>query len=717
MKKTFFSIFCMAFIAVLCIGNLNAQMLRTQEGGKQAVAATQFSNANSFTVTPNVPRAPKGMVNVTLTNPYDVWGYGEGYQLLLDETATQYGLAIPVEGRFCYCYEITPNMYDVFSHTIPAGAYPACATAASQPGNWVFCNSVTIQIPAGTYDWCVVNPEVGNALWIVGVNGRYDNYVFQDGKKYTFTITGDGMNEDINTITIEDDGEMCDPITNLAATIQGTDVKLTWTAAPGSPTGYKVYDGTTSLATVTETEYMAKNLSDGIHTLGIEAIYTDDCTPVKVTKDVTIKSGNPITNLDGNCAGGTLTLTWDAPEAKGNRDDISLQYCSDYINDGIGVSGSPFELWPGIRYTPSDLATLGVETGMELTKVGFMPYATPCTFTLKVYQGGDWTTKNPGTEKVSQLVTSTVTAQVWNDITLNNPVTIDASQELWIVVQVVSSGPAGPGVDAGPIVAPAKSNICYDATFTFVWCVSTDLLSSFTYNWMVRGFASGEAGVIELSNYDIYQDDTHFGEAAADATSFTKTGVEGEHNYCVVAVYDNNAQSQKVCKMIECGSPCEPITNPEGTLDLTTANITWTAVEGATKYEVTRDGKTETVTTNAYTETGEFVGGETYTWEIVTVCADGKSEPVQVPLICNSINDIALSLFTIVPNPAQNEITISAGVAFNTVEVINFLGQTVIFQTNNAETVKLDISNLNSGVYFVRLVSENGTSVKKFVKQ
>lgn len=73
--------------------------------------------------------------------------------------------------------------------------------------------------------------------------------------------------------------------------------------------------------------------------------------------------------------------------------------------------------------------------------------------------------------------------------------------------------------------------------------------------------------------------------------------------------------------------------------------------------------------------------------------------------------------FSILPNPATSNITISAGSNFHTVELVNFLGQTVSSQSNTGNTASLDVSSLTNGVYFVRITSNEGTDVKKFVKQ
>ena len=56
--------------------------------------------------------------------------------------------------------------------------------------------SVTIEIPAGTYDWCITNPTDGDRMWIAG-NGRADDYVFEAGKAYEFIVYYAGSGDDV----------------------------------------------------------------------------------------------------------------------------------------------------------------------------------------------------------------------------------------------------------------------------------------------------------------------------------------------------------------------------------------------------------------------------------------------------------------------------------------------------------------------------------------
>jgi hypothetical protein len=524
------------------------------------------------------------------------------------------------------------------------------------------------------------------------------------------------------TITTGEPVNFCPEVTNLNAELQGTDVKLTWTAAEGSPTGYKIYKGSVELGTVTTTEYVVRNLSNGTYTFAVAAIY-DDCTPKKVTKEATVKPGKPVRNLNGNCNDGTLTLTWDEPDAKGSREDEIVLDLAGKAVSAIGYNGNPHEMWPVNRYTPEDLEAFGVTAGMELTTVSIFLYQSSIspagTFTVKVWQGGHWGAagdRDPGTELVSQLVSLPVIYGQWRAVTLDIPIKIDVTKELWIGYQAQVSSGSPCGVGAPPEIY-AKGNVTYDGS-TSQWVLLPEMNTNLKYNWCIRGTLVSQGAVITITNYDIYQDDIKFGAVNAPATTFTKTGVTGTHDYCIVAVYENDAQSQKVCKMLECGA-CEKVTGAAVSITETQAVLTWNAVEGATGYEISRGGNlltTLTAPATTYTETGEFAPATEYKWQIVTLCGNGKSDAVEVGGFLG-INDMELSKFTVIPNPAQDYIQISAGVNFNKVEVINFLGQTVISQSVGAMSAQIDISNLTGGVYFVRVVTETGTSVKKFVKQ
>jgi hypothetical protein len=83
---------------------------------------------------------------------------------------------------------------------------------------------------------------------------------------------------------------------------------------------------------------------------------------------------------------------------------------------------------------------------------------------------------------------------------------------------------------------------------------------------------------------------------------------------------------------------------------------------------------------------------------------------------CILANDsfVASSKFSLSPNPAQNSLTITTQEKINTLNIIDLLGR----KTNitNFENNKIDVSNLQNGVYFLEIATENGLQTQKFIK-
>jgi hypothetical protein len=73
--------------------------------------------------------------------------------------------------------------------------------------------------------------------------------------------------------------------------------------------------------------------------------------------------------------------------------------------------------------------------------------------------------------------------------------------------------------------------------------------------------------------------------------------------------------------------------------------------------------------------------------------------------------------FTLYPNPAKEVLNIQSkqGVAINSVEIYNQLGQIVMATTNAVNTI--DVANLASGTYFVKVNTDKGSANAKFVKE
>ena len=145
---------------------------------------------------------PEGYAQVTLAAG-DVWGDGSGYQMLLDDDATAYGNEIPTSGAMTSSGDASETVYAAFEYKIPENADGSLTTS-----NIVMNNSVTILIPAGTYDWVITNPTPNDRMWIASANGnvggRFDDYVFKSGCAYTFTVTLGADQHDQVDVVIDD---------------------------------------------------------------------------------------------------------------------------------------------------------------------------------------------------------------------------------------------------------------------------------------------------------------------------------------------------------------------------------------------------------------------------------------------------------------------------------------------------------------------------------
>ncbi|WP_026703637.1 T9SS-dependent choice-of-anchor J family protein [Flavobacterium soli] len=73
--------------------------------------------------------------------------------------------------------------------------------------------------------------------------------------------------------------------------------------------------------------------------------------------------------------------------------------------------------------------------------------------------------------------------------------------------------------------------------------------------------------------------------------------------------------------------------------------------------------------------------------------------------------------FKFYPNPVKDVLNLSYDQAITNVAVFNLLGQKVIENTINATTAQVDMSNLATGSYLVKVTSENQTKTIKVIKE
>ncbi|MEG1559328.1 MAG: S8 family serine peptidase [Clostridia bacterium] len=124
----------------------------------------------------------------------DPWNDGSGYQLLLDSDATAYGTIIPTVGSLTPKGNASAGVYQEFEYKIPTDADGSTTTS-----NVVLNNAIYIDVPAGTYDFCVTNPVPNDRIWIAGgENARKDNFDFRAGFEYTLSCTASSNGDTVS---------------------------------------------------------------------------------------------------------------------------------------------------------------------------------------------------------------------------------------------------------------------------------------------------------------------------------------------------------------------------------------------------------------------------------------------------------------------------------------------------------------------------------------
>lgn len=100
--------------------------------------------------------------------------------------------------------------------------------------------------------------------------------------------------------------------------------------------------------------------------------------------------------------------------------------------------------------------------------------------------------------------------------------------------------------------------------------------------------------------------------------------------------------------------------------------------------------------------------------------AANKTEmEVQAVALSDDLNQTELTDFKMKPNPASSkfELTISERNATLKLEVFDVLGKRILHKSISKISTTINVTEWNSGVYLVRLTSDNGTQTKRFIKQ
>lgn len=230
------------------------------------------------------------------------------------------------------------------------------------------------------------------------------------------------------------------------------------------------------------------------------------------------------------------------------------------------------------------------------------------------------------------------------------------------------------------------------------------------------------------SNYDklhFYMDGQEKGTWSGTVawTEFTQAVTAGSHTLKWEYTKDSSVSSGDDCAWVDdiifppthVYTFIAPATDLEATVDGGNVNLTWTASADAVSYVVKRDlEEIGTPTETSFTDVVEE--GGYYKYSVYAVDANGSmSAPVSTIVLVEftGVEENEVS-FGIYPNPAESELNINSNAASYEYQMINSVGQVVMSGVANGN-VKLNVSELNNGVYFLKVVANGNTSIEKVV--
>ncbi len=204
----------------------------------------------------------------------------------------------------------------------------------------------------------------------------------------------------------------------------------------------------------------------------------------------TVKCTPPL-HLKATAEADNIVLNWSAPSPKPITEwmhyDTTFQYCKHFnANPNYRVA---------IHYNKEQLASYD---GLQLTKIRIIAGKDAANYRLNVWKGENATITvldEPISIKQSSswVHINGDTVREYDTFILEQPIVIDASEDLWIGYTVENQGQSKypVGVDKGPSNPGLGDMICFEGGS---WSSASQLYSNWNHNWCIQAFVTDVYG-------------------------------------------------------------------------------------------------------------------------------------------------------------------------------------------------------------------------------
>lgn len=147
--------------------------------------------------------------------------------------------------------------------------------------------------------------------------------------------------------------------------------------------------------------------------------------------------------------------------------------------------------------------------------------------------------------------------------------------------------------------------------------------------------------------------------------------------------------------------------------------LTWEEVDNAMSYFVYCNGNEIANIKETTYLVENLEAGKEYCYTVTAMGTSAESDHSEEACATTSGESLAenTSLFNIFPNPATDNLSIEANEEITEVNIYNIIGVNVYNEQCTNNNLNVNISDFNSGVYFVKVKTGNGETVKRFIKQ
>ena len=174
--------------------------------------------------------------------------------------------------------------------------------------------------------------------------------------------------------------------------------------------------------------------------------------------------------------------------------------------------------------------------------------------------------------------------------------------------------------------------------------------------------------------------------------------------------------------------PCDEPANLTTVETARTITVSWQPMNGETQWKILYStagfSGQASVTDNPSYTLNDLLSNTTYRICVIAICAPEVESASDNCINVTTLNDVGIpsdgalaNSVKLYPNPANNRLTVEMESQFSTIEITNILGQAIYKADLTENQALIDLSNYRAGMYYVKLQSNNGMVIKKFLKK